>query len=254
MLEDRRQVTRPATQPVTMPVRVPLVDQVIASLGELIEHENLAPGDRLPTESQLAGRLGVGRSTLREAIRVLSHEGRLETRQGSGTYVGAPARPARESLDERLTNAHVAEVFEVRRALEVLIAQLAPLRRTEQHVARLDEELRQCREYAAAGDVAAFVAADSRFHQVSAEATGNVVLVELYAVLRRYLENAGLAIAGLVELQRANDLHGVLLGAIADADPGTAVTVTRQHLDDTVTLFEAARSPKPDPGPDPGQH
>ncbi|HWN31895.1 MAG TPA: FadR/GntR family transcriptional regulator [Pseudonocardia sp.] len=245
MLEDRRPVTRS----VTLPVRRPLVDQVIASLGELIEHENLTPGDRLPTESQLASRLGVGRSTLREAIRVLSHEGRLETRQGSGTYVGAPTPPARESLDDLLTNAHVAEVFEVRRALEVLIAQLAPLRRTEQHVDRLWEALRQCREYAAAGDVTAFVAADSRFHQVSAEATGNVVLVELYAVLRRYLENAGLAIAGLVELQRANDLHEVLLGAIADADPSTAVAVTRQHLDDTVTLFEAARSPKPTPDP-----
>jgi DNA-binding FadR family transcriptional regulator len=243
MPEDRRPVTRS----VTRPVRRPLVDQVIASLGELIEHENLAPGDRLPTESQLATRLGVGRSTLREAIRVLSHEGRLETRQGSGTYVGEPAPPATPSLDERLTSAHVAEVFEVRRALEVLIAQLAPERRTDEHVARLREELRLCREYAAAGDVTAFVAGDSRFHQVSAEATGNVVLVELYAVLRRYLENAGVAIAGLVELQRANDLHEVLLDAIADADPGTAVAVTRQHLDDTVSLFEAARTPQDGP-------
>jgi DNA-binding FadR family transcriptional regulator len=235
MLEDWR--------PATMPVRRPLVEQVIASLGELIEHEDLHPGDRLPSESQLAPRLGVGRSTLREAIRVLSHQGRLETRQGSGTFVGSA--PPTESLDERLTKAHVTEVFEVRRALEVLIAQIAPERRSDEHVAQLRDALRRCREYAAAGDVAAFVAADSQFHQVTAEATGNVVLVELYAVLRRYLENASVAIAGLIELQRANDLHEVLLDAIADADPAAAVAATRQHLDDTVTMFEAARTPDP---------
>jgi DNA-binding FadR family transcriptional regulator len=232
-----------------MPVRRPLVEQVIASLCELIEHEDLHAGDRLPSESRLAPRLGVGRSTLREAIRVLSHEGRLETRQGSGTFVGSA--PPKESLDERLTKAHVAEVFEVRRALEVLIAQIAPERRSDEHVEQLRDALRQCREYAAAGDVAAFVAADSRFHQVTAEATGNVVLVELYAVLRRYLENASasVAIAGLIELQRANGLHEVLLSAIADADPGAAVAATRQHLDDTVTMFEAARAPRPAPSP-----
>jgi len=222
-----------------MPVRRPLVDQVIASLTRLVADEDLHPGDRLPSEAQLATRLGVGRSTLREAIRVLSHNGRLETRQGSGTYVSAP--PPAATLDERLTEAHVAEVFEVRRALEALIAQTAPLRRTEDHVARLRDALRECREHATDGDFAAFVAADSRFHQVTAEATGNVVLVELYGVLRRSLENASVAIAGLVELQRANDLHEVLLDAIADGDPAAAVAATRQHLEDTVSLFEAAR-------------
>src|SRR5882672_10617562 len=99
-------------RPATMPVRRPLVDQVIASLTRLVVDEDLHPGDRLPSEAQLATRLGVGRSTLREA-------------------------------------------------------------------------LRECREHATDGDFAAFVAADSRFHQVTAEATGNVVLVELYGVLRR---------------------------------------------------------------------
>ncbi|HEY0573789.1 MAG TPA: FCD domain-containing protein [Pseudonocardia sp.] len=234
MLEDWR--------PAAMPVRRPLVDQVIASLNQLVEDEGLRRGDKLPSEAQLGARLGVGRSTLREAIRVLSHSGRLETRQGSGTYVSSSAnQESAASLDERLADAHVVEVFEVRRALEVLIAQTAPTRRTGDHVARMREALRQCRDHASTGDVAAFIAADSRFHQVAAEATGNVVLVELYAVLRRYLENASVAIADLVELRRANDLHEVLLEAIADSDPAAAVAATRQHLDDTVSLFEAAR-------------
>lgn len=222
-----------------MPARRPLVDQVISSVRELIEQEGLRPGDRLPSEPQLAQRLGVGRSTLREAIRALSHGGLLETRQGSGTFVTAGPAPA--SLDVRLAQARVSEVFEVRRALEVLIAEIAPLRRTDDHVQQLRTALQQCRVHAESGDVRAFVAADAQFHQVTADATGNTVLVELYAVLRRSLETAGVAIADLVELRHANDLHAVLLEAIADADPAVAVTATRHHLEDTVKLFESAR-------------
>jgi DNA-binding FadR family transcriptional regulator len=225
-------------QPSVMPVRRPLVDQVIASLRELIEQEGLGPGDRLPTEPRLTQRLGVGRSTVREAIRALSHGGLLETRQGSGTFVRAPT--AQPPLDARLTEARVTEVFEVRRALEVLIAETAPQRRTDEHIQRMRAALQECRDHAASGDIRAFVAADSQFHQVAAEATGNSVLIELYAVLRRSLEHASVAIADLVELHHANERHAVLLQAIADAEPETAVAATRQHLEDTVKLFEAA--------------
>jgi DNA-binding FadR family transcriptional regulator len=226
-------------QPTTMPVRRPLVDQVISSLRELISHEGLDVGDRLPSEPRLAARLGVGRSTLREAIRVLSHTGMLETRQGSGTYVGRPGNGA--TLEARLAEARVDEVFEVRRALEVLIAQAAPLRRTDEHVRQLREVLAECRLHATTGDLQAFIEADSRFHRITAEATGNSVLVELYAALRRPLENASGVIADLVELERANDRHEVLLDAIADATPDDAVAATRAHLDDTLAALEAAR-------------
>lgn len=237
-------------RPTVMPARRPLVDQVISSLRELIEQEGLRTGDRLPSEPQLAQRLGVGRSTLREAIRALSHSGRLETRQGSGTFVaaGAPLPP----LDVRLAEARVAEVFEVRRALEVLIAEVAPQRRSDEHVQRMRDALQQCRDHAETGDVSAFVAADAQFHQVTAEATGNTVLVELYTVLRRSLEGASVAIADLVELHHANDLHAVLLEAIASAEPVAAVAATERHLEDTVKLFESAREESAADRPDSG--
>lgn len=223
-----------------MPASLPLVDQVISSVRELIEQQGLRTGDRLPSEPQLAQQLGVGRSTLREAIRALSHGGVLETRQGSGTFVAAG--PAQTPLDVRLAEARVAEVFEVRKALEVLIAEVAPQRRTDEHVQRMRAALQHCREHATSGDLHAFVAADAQFHQVTAEATGNTVLVELYAVLRRSLEGASVAIADLVELHHANDLHAVLLEAIADAEPAAAVAATRRHLEATTKLFESART------------
>lgn len=221
-----------------MPERRPLVDQVIAGLTELIEHEGLQVGDRLPSEPRLAARLGVARSTVREAIRALAHTGRLEARRGSGTYV---SRPPDTGIEARLADARVPEVFEVRRALEVLIARTAPLRRSDEHVAQLRAALQDCRRHADSGDVPAFIAADSRFHQVTAEATGNSVLVELYGVLRRSLEPALAVVAGVVELHRAVDRHEVLLDAIVDADAAAAVAATEAHLRETVALYEAGR-------------
>lgn len=222
-----------------MPERRPLVDQVIAGLNELIEHEGLEVGDRLPSEARLAARLGVARSTLREAIRALSHTGRLETRQGSGTYVSTPHATG---IDARLAAARVPEVFEVRRTLEVLIAEAAPLRRTDEQVAQLRAALQDCRRHAGEGDVPAFIDADSRFHQVTAEATGNSVLVELYGVLRRSLEPALVVVAGVVDLHRTAERHQVLLDAIVDRDPAAAVAATRAHLDETVALYETSRA------------
>ncbi|MFG1927689.1 FadR/GntR family transcriptional regulator [Cryptosporangium sp. NPDC048952] len=228
MTEDRRQIA--------MPTRRLLVDQVIASLRELVEHEGLTVGDRMPSEPQLAERLGVGRSTLREAIRALSHTGLLETRQGRGTFVAQdPGLPA------RLAAARVPEVFEVRRALEVLIAQLAAARRTSRHVERLRNALADCRRYAEAGDLPAFIAADSVFHQVTAEATGNSVLVEMYGALRPPLEGALGVVADIVVPQQANDRHEVLLDAIEAGNADAAVAATTAHLDETVALFERER-------------
>jgi DNA-binding FadR family transcriptional regulator len=226
-----REEWRPANQP----RRRLLVDQVITSLGELITVEGLRPGDRLPTESKLAQRLGVGRSTLREAVRVLAHAGVLEARQGSGTFVG---RAREDTLAERLRSARVAEVFEVRTALEVLVAQVAPLRRSEAHVAALRDALRDCRTHVETGDVAAFVEADSRFHRIAAEAAGNSVLIELYQALRRSLEPALAVVADIAELRQANDRHQVLLDAIERGDPATAVAATRTHLAESTARFE----------------
>jgi DNA-binding FadR family transcriptional regulator len=225
-------------RPSTPPQRKPLVDQVIASVRELISGEGLQVGDRLPSEPNLARRLGVGRSTLREAIRVLAHAGALDIKQGSGTYV---ARPREDDLAARLAAARVPEVFEVRTALEVLVARTAPLRRTDEQVAALRTAVQDCRGHAETGDVTAFIEADSRFHRIAAEAAANSVLVELYEVLRRSLEPALLVVADVVELQRANDRHEVLVNAIEDGDPEAAVAATRAHLAETVALFEAGR-------------
>lgn len=225
-------------RPAEPPARRPLVDQVIASLRELVDSEGLQPGDRLPSEPKLAEQLNVGRSTLREAVRVLSHAGSLEVRHGSGTFVARPS----SDLTDRATAARVPEVFEVRTAMEVLVAQVAPLRRTPAQVVALRAALADCREHASSGDVAAFIEADTRIHRIAAEASGNSVLSELYEFLRRSIEPALAVVADVVELQRANDRHELLIDAIEAGDPDAAEAVTRAHLAETMALLGLGRT------------
>jgi GntR family transcriptional repressor for pyruvate dehydrogenase complex len=82
-------------------------------------------GLELPGEAELARRLGVGRSTVREAIRALAYAGLLETRQGSGTFVRS-VTPV-DGWQAVLRRAAMLEVFEVRQALEVQAARLVPI-------------------------------------------------------------------------------------------------------------------------------
>ncbi len=125
-----------------------LVDQAIEALRGEIAGGAWPVGEKIPTEPELAESLGVGRNSLREAIRALVHAGLLETRQGDGTYVTATSDLA-GAIRRRVGRAQLLEIFELRRALEVEAARLAALRRTDADLAEL-ERLLAAREDASA--------------------------------------------------------------------------------------------------------
>ena len=91
---------------------------------------------QIPTETELIDALGVGRSTVREAVRSLAHVGMLETARGRGTFVRALS-PVDRVLTDYLQEHEPRDIVEVRRALEVEAAGLAALRRTEADIAAL---------------------------------------------------------------------------------------------------------------------
>src|SRR5262245_44265215 len=144
--------------------RVSLVPQVIDQLRAQISSGEWAVGTRIPPEADLAETLGVGRNTLREAVLALVHAGLLERRQGSGTYV-AWARELTAAVARRVAGAHLAEVLEVRRALEVEAARSAAVRRTVSDLATLDAALARRETAWCDGDPVEFVDADVAFHQ-----------------------------------------------------------------------------------------
>lgn len=162
------------------PSRQTLVPQVIEQLRTQIVTGEWPVGSRIPTEPDLVAALGVGRNTVREAVRALVHAGVLECRQGSGTYVTA-THELTGVVARRLAAAEMAEAIEVRRAFEVEAARLAAHRRTPEDLATLDAALAHREATWDAGRVADFVEADATLHVAIVAAAHNSMLSELYA-------------------------------------------------------------------------
>ncbi|AUY49293.1 FadR/GntR family transcriptional regulator [Streptomyces sp. CB01881] len=164
------------------PRRTPLSDQVIAQLRAQITSGEWPVGSRIPTEASLVEQLGVARNTVREAVRALAHNGLLDIRQGSGTYVLATSELA-GVMHRRFADADQAQVAELRITLETSAAGLAATRRTDRDLALLDATLARREEAWQSGDAEDFVQADAAFHQAVVAAAHNDVLAALYADL-----------------------------------------------------------------------
>lgn len=217
--------------------RTPLAESAAAQLRAQIADGAWEVGTRLPAEPELAAALGVGRSTVREAVRVLVHAGLLETRQGSGTYVRA--RTAAGPWDARVRRAEALEVYEVRQALEAHAGALAALRRTEEDLDRLDETLARRQELRAKGRSPevnpVFVEADLSFHQAVVAAAHNPLLAELYGCFTDALREGLATLADDPDMATfdVSDEHAELAAAIRAGDPDAASRATHRNLDTT---------------------
>lgn len=156
--------------------QVPISTRVADQLRARIADGEFPVGSRLPGELELTQELGVSRSSVREALRSLVHAGLLRARAGDGTYVTATSELA-PALARRLESDRAADVAEVRLLLEREGARLAAERATDDQVAALRTALA---ERGAAADGMAYAAADIAFHHTLLDASGNVLLAELY--------------------------------------------------------------------------
>jgi DNA-binding FadR family transcriptional regulator len=194
---------------------------VIEQLRAQIASGEWPVGTRIPTEPQLARALGVGRNTVREAVRALVHAGVLEGRQGSGTYVTSTDELA-GAVARRLAGAELAEAIEVRRALEVAAARLAALRRTPSDMAALDGALADREVEWRSGRVADFVEADAVLHTLIVAAAHNAMLAELYGSFGAALRAS---LAGSIGTELTADRyvdHSRLVEAIRAGDAARA--------------------------------
>ncbi|MDX3093884.1 FCD domain-containing protein [Streptomyces sp. ME01-24h] len=214
--------------PLTSPRRSALADQVIAQLRAQITSSEWPVGSRIPTESQLVEQLGVARNTVREAVRALAHNGLLDIRQGSGTYVLATSELA-GVMHRRFADSDPRHVAELRSALEASAAALAARRRTDRDLKQLDAALARRESAWESGSTEAFVDADAALHLSVVAASHNEVAVELYAdlgeVLRAFLR------ADVGEELRPEQYadHARLVEAIRAGDPETASAEASGH-------------------------
>ncbi|MER6512235.1 FadR/GntR family transcriptional regulator [Nonomuraea sp. NPDC049655] len=216
--------------------RSPLVDQAVQHLREQITEGHWPVGTRLPGENALAKTLGVGRSTVREALRALAGAGLVRARQGSGVFVIA-SEPA-EDWPARLRRAAITDVYEVRMMVETQAARLAAARRTDEDVAAMEAAL-QARERAAGEDDAAFVDADIALHAAVVAAAGNPVLTDLFAEFAPALREGLIDMVGLLELRGhdrnpGHDAHAALVAAVRDGDAAAAGDLLQAELEQTL--------------------
>ncbi|GAB2955685.1 FadR/GntR family transcriptional regulator [Nonomuraea fastidiosa] len=221
----------------------PLVEQATEHLREQITQGEWPVGTRLPGENALAKTLGVGRSTVREALRALAGAGLVQARQGSGVYVIA-AEPA-EDWPARLRRAAITDVYEVRAIVETQAARLAAQRRTEEDVAALEAAL-AARVRASEGDDAAFVAADIDLHAAVVAAARNPVLSDLFAEFAPVLKEGLIDLVEMLSLRErdpntGHGTHAALVAAIRDGDADAAGTILQNELDQTLARLHSRR-------------
>lgn len=206
-------------------------EKTVATLRGAIVRGDLSPGDRLPSEPDLAGQLGVSRPMLREALKALEVAGYLEVRRGygGGRFVSAP-EPEEfhtiRSAQVSTMDVDAAHVTDVRLAIEPMAARLAAQSR---YAADLSRALRP---FGLSGSrPARIVDAVVQFHGVLVEASGNPVFVAVYAALRGPI---ALSLGAWVQdaTWRSASRHrlGQLVRLVANGDPDAAERATRRYL------------------------
>ncbi|HEY4021271.1 MAG TPA: FadR/GntR family transcriptional regulator [Pseudonocardiaceae bacterium] len=210
---------RSATSPLTATRRTGLVDQVIEQMRGAISRGDWPLDQRIPPEPELVNALGVGRNTVREAVRALAHAGLLDVRQGDGTFVRATSEIC--GALRRLYGTRLREVLQVRRVLEVEGARMAATERTEAELAGLTEILAERDRAIAREDLETVLDADTRFHRKVVTCSHNELLIELYQGLT---ETFRASVASTLDGDGPGHKieHSGLLDAIADRDPDRA--------------------------------
>ncbi|MFI9260762.1 FadR/GntR family transcriptional regulator [Streptomyces sioyaensis] len=214
--------------PLSSPHRSALADQVIAQLRAQITSGEWPVGSRIPTEPELVEQLGVARNTVREAVRALAHNGLLDIRQGSGTYVVATSELA-GVMHRRFAAAEPGHVAELRSALEASAARLAARRRTEADLRQIDGLLERREAAWESGATEAFVEADATLHLAIVAASHNEVLAEIYADLGGVLRDHLRADVGEELRPEAHMDHSRLVEAIRAGDGDRAAAEASVH-------------------------
>jgi DNA-binding FadR family transcriptional regulator len=207
-------------------------EETVDRLGTAIKLGLLPPGSRLPAERELCARLGIARSTLRQALTALTQSGHVFATRGrsGGTFVSDPQPPADPPSPQML--AQWRETCDQRLAVELGVAVLAAERATPADLDALDEVAAALE--GALEDFAAYRQADIRLHVGLAEATNSTSLVRTMTEVQGAMTDLIAYIAHPPEvLTSSNTQHRRLLAAVRERDAMRAVRAMIEHLQGT---------------------
>ena len=209
-----------------------LVEEVVDRVLEALE--GLEPGTRLPSERELGATLGVGKSSVREALKGLAMLGIIEIRHGEGAFVAT--RPSAHgqpphAIAKALSKGHTHDLIEARRLIEGTVARLAAKRRTESDLLEFESTLK--RHQRALDQHRDPSRAAAKFHVDLAEAAQNEILTSFATTLsepERELLDELYAIDGEFPHWEIEQ-HRAILAAVAGSDEDRAQKLAEQHVD-----------------------
>lgn len=217
-------------------------EETVERLLQAIKLGVVVPGDRLPSERDLAARLNVSRVTLREAIHALTAAGYVESRRGryGGTFVNARLPKPRRTPAKRLARElgkGLDDALVLRSALEAGAAEAAasrPLSPAER------DHLRRCLAETSAASLSDYRRLDSRLHLAIAEVTGSPSLTSATADARMRLNELLDAIPLLERnIEHSNEQHQAIVASILAGDSEAARRAMQEHLSGTAALLRA---------------
>jgi GntR family transcriptional regulator, transcriptional repressor for pyruvate dehydrogenase complex len=222
------------------PVRI--FEQAVEQIRALISSGALTVGEKLPTEQELSKQLGVSRSSVREALRVLEAEGSIEIRRGSGAFISVRPMLGRKHRGELVQwlgqrEETLEQVLEVRESMEALTASLAARAASPEALAEIraivNEQEKLSRGLNGNGDlgVDALARLDGLFHLAVSSASGNDIAHEIISHMILAFNESNKAVLYLGQrAEKMESEHRQILAALEARDANAAAEAMRVHI------------------------
>jgi GntR family transcriptional repressor for pyruvate dehydrogenase complex len=223
--------------------------EVFEQVRDIITSGSLRPGDRLPSERELAMQMDVGRSSIREAMLRLEVLGFIEFRSGTGAYVRSlTATSLGEGIDNLIAESRtISELLELRKVLESWAASVAAQRANPEEIKQFGRCIQRMRREKTAPKGAHL---NLEFHMLLARATHNTLFFHLFETISDWIGKVtqelqkGMYHDPLVH-QQLLDQHMAILSAIQDRNPAAAAAAVTAHIDFTIAGIQANQAAKP---------
>ncbi|MFW0783976.1 FCD domain-containing protein [Gordonia sp. CPCC 206044] len=204
---------------------------VVGRITDLIRSGEWSVGSRIPAEPDLVERFGVGRNTIREAVRALEHAGMLVPRRGDGTYVRSRNVLA-AAIERCVPTSELVDLTVARRAVEAEAAAVAADRATPEQIADLRGHLAVARTAVENGGLDVYAQADIAFHAAMVAASNNGLLVELHAAIAEVMGRLHESVFGPTVAEGVHPAgHADVVDAIAAGDASAARAAVHSYLD-----------------------
>ena len=218
--------------------KVNVSEQVFEQMKGMMTRGEWKPGDKLPSENELAEEFCVSRITIRQALQKLNVLGLLETRLGEGSFVREiePGDSMSALLPAVLFNRDMLmQVEEFREIVEVESVKLAAERATGEDIAALQKILKRMER--CQGNPKKFGAADLEFHMKLGEMTRNDLVVKTEKILQSTLQDAIEDIVSGIGYELGLHYHGLLIEAMEQHDSKRAASIMKEHLSKNKTFI-----------------